>query len=165
MAHHKNLIYRYFNNFKTRFKFPFLNHVNHNLKKDSDLELLEMKLKDIVSKEISKKYKTKEKNWNKDIIDKIMQSKEKNENLINLLNMTFSEWIDIFTYKKASKYNGELNLLQSALEVINKKNNQNKEYLTKFIFYLYNYKRWFESKKGRSPSEKNDAGKNEEKLE
>jgi len=39
--------------------------------------------------------------------------------------MTFTEWIDIFTYKKESKYNKELNLLQLALEIINKKNNQN----------------------------------------
>lgn len=141
-------------------KYSYIN----NLKKDSDLELLQTKLKDIASKEISEKYKTKNKNWNKDIIDKIMNNKIKNENLINLLNMTFTEWIDIFTYKKESKYNKELNLLQSALEIINKKNNQNKKYLSKFIFYLYNYKRWFESKKGRSTSEKNESKKNEENL-
>ena len=78
--------------------------------------------------------------------------------------MTFTEWIDIFTYKKESKYNKELNLLQLALEIINKKNNQNKKYLSKFILYLYNYKRWFESKKGRSTSEKNESKKNEENL-
>ena len=44
-----------------------------NLKKDSDLELLNMKLKDIASKDISSKYKTKsqEKDWNKNIIFQI----------------------------------------------------------------------------------------------
>ena len=123
-----------------------------SLKKDSDLELLNMKLKDIVSKDISSKYKTKslEKNWNKKIIDEIIQNEKNNEKLMNLLNMTFNEWIDIFTYKIKNDYNKEYNLLQSALIKINKKNKNDKEYLSKLIFYLYNYKRWFESKKGRN---------------
>ena len=123
-----------------------------NLKKDSDLELLNMKLKDIASKDISSKYKTKsqEKDWNKNIINEIIQNEDNNEKLMNLLNMTFNEWIDIFTYKIENEYNKEYNLLQSALDKINKKNNNDKEYLSKLIFYLYNYKRWFESKKGRN---------------
>ena len=55
----------------------------------------------------------------------------------------------LFTYKIENDYNKEYNLLQAALDKINQKNNNDKEYLLKFIFYLYNYKRWFESKKGR----------------
>ena len=111
-----------------------------------------MKLKDIVSKDISSKYKTKlqDKNYNKNIINEIIQNEENNEKLMNLLNMTFSDWIDIFTYKIENEYNKEYNLLQAALDKIKDKNNNDKEYLSKLIFYLYNYKRWFESKKGRS---------------
>ncbi len=121
------------------------------IKKDSDLELLNMKLKDLVSKDISSKYKSKlnEKDYNKNIINKIIQNEDSSEKLMNLLNMTFNEWIDIFTYKIENDYNKEYNLLQAALDKINQKNNNDKEYLLKFIFYLYNYKRWFESKKGR----------------
>ena len=122
------------------------------IKKDKDLELLNMKLKDLVSKDISSKYKSKlnEKDYNKNIINKIIQNEDSSEKLMNLLNMTFNEWIDIFTYKIENDYNKEYNLLQAALDKINQKNNNDKEYLLKFIFYLYNYKRWFESKKGRN---------------
>ena len=122
----------------------------NRLKKDSDIELLKMQLKDIASKDISSKYKSKDKDWNAKIIDKIMKNENGDEKLLNLLNMTFNEWIDIFTYKKENEYNKEINLLQTALFKLNKNNQNNKEYLSKFIFYLYNYKRWFESKKGRS---------------
>ena len=122
----------------------------YRLKKDSELELLKMKLKDITSKDISSKYKYKGKDWNAKIIEQIMKDEKADKKLWNLLNMTFNEWIDIFTYKKESEYNKEINLLQTALFKLNKNNQNNKEYLSKFIFYLYNYKRWFESKKGRS---------------
>ena len=122
----------------------------YRLKKDSELELLKMKLKDITSKDISSKYKYKGKDWNAKIIEQIMKDEKADKKLWNLLNMTFNEWIDIFTYKKESEYNKEINLLQTALFKLNKKNQNNKEYLSKFIFYLYNYKRWFESKKGRN---------------
>ena len=136
------------------------------IKKDSDLELLNMKLKDLVSKDISSKYKSKlnEKDYNKNIINKIIQNEDSSEKLMNLLNMTFNEWIDIFTYKIENDYNKEYNLLQSALDKINQKNNNDKEYLLKFIFYLYNYKRWFESKKGRNTNEINDDTKLNDKV-
>ena len=137
-----------------------------NLKKDSDLELLNMKLKDIASKDISSKYKTKleEKNWNKIVIYKILKNENNennNEKLINLLNITFNEWTDIFTYKIENEYNKNTNLLQSALVQIGQKNCGDKEYLTKLIFYLYNYKRWFESKKGRNVIKKKIEQKEE----
>ena len=136
------------------------------IKKDSDLELLNMKLKDLVSKDISSKYKSKlnEKDYNKNIINKIIQNEDSSEKLMNLLNMTFNEWIDIFTYKIENDYNKEYNLLQAALDKINQKNNNDKEYLLKFIFYLYNYKRLFESKKGRNTNEINDDTKLNDKV-
>ena len=136
------------------------------IKKDKDLELLNMKLKDLVSKDISSKYKSKlnEKDYNKNIINKIIQNEDSSEKLMNLLNMTFNEWIDIFTYKIENDYNKEYNLLQAALDKINQKNNNDKEYLLKFIFYLYNYKRWFESKKGRNTNEINDDTKLNDKV-
>ena len=141
-------------------EYSFIN----NLKKDSELELLNKKLKDIVSKDISPKYniETKTKDWNKKIIDIIVGCEESNEKLLSLLNITFNEWIDIFTYKKECEYNKEFNLLQQALDKINKKNDNNEEYLSKLIFYLYNYKRWFESKKGRNTNEKKGSSENKE---
>ena len=127
-----------------------------NLKKNSDLELLDMKLQDIASKDISSKYKSKleEKDWNKNIIEKIISNEKRDEKLMNLLNITFNDWIEIFTYKRENEYNKKTNLLQSALVEIKEKNNGDKEYLSKLIFYLYNYKRWFESKNGRNAIKK-----------
>jgi len=58
--------------------------------------------------------------------------------------------IDIFTYKTKSEYYKEINLLHMSFDKIYKKNNQDKEYFSKLIFYLYNFKRFFESKKGRN---------------
>ncbi len=91
-----------------------------------------------------------------------MEKEKSNEKLMNLLNMTFNEWIDIFTYKIENKFYKGFNLLQSALEKIYKKNDNNREYLSKLIFHLYNYKRWFEKKRGRNELEKDVA---EEKKE
>ena len=139
-------------------KYSYIN----NLKKDSDLVLLNTQLKDIISKDISLKYTLKDKNWNEIIINKIIQNEKNDEKLMKLLNMTFNEWIDIFTYKEESEYNKNVNLLQQALDKINEKNDFNKEYLSKWIFLLYNYKRWFESKKGRNTNEKSGTEQNKE---
>lgn len=126
-----------------------------------------MKLRDLVSLNISKKYKNYQKNWNELIIQNISESEANNDKLMNLLNITFNEWINIFTYKQKSEYNLDINLLQPALERIYEKNkynknkdNENKDnksdetknvsYFTRFIFYLYNYQRWFQKKRGRN---------------
>ena len=126
-----------------------------------------MKLRDLVSLNISKKYKNYQKNWNELIIQNISESEANNDKLMNLLNITFNEWINIFTYKQKSEYNLDINLLQPALERIYEKNkynknkdNENKDnksdetknvsYFNRFIFYLYNYQRWFQKKRGRN---------------
>lgn len=139
----------------------------NQLRKDFDLDLLGMKLRDLVSLNISKKYKNYQKNWNELIIQNISESEANNDKLMNLLNITFNEWINIFTYKQKSEYNLDINLLQPALERIYEKNkynknkdNENKDnksdetknvsYFNRFIFYLYNYQRWFQKKRGRN---------------
>ena len=61
-----------------------------DIKKESNLKLLDLQLKDLVSNKISPKYKTKVENWNKIIIDEIMEKEKSNEKLMNLLNMTFN---------------------------------------------------------------------------
>ena len=61
--------------------------------------------------------------------------------------MTFGEWIDIFTLKNKLNNNFEFYGLQNALSNIEETNSD--EYFSRFIFYLFNYKRWFYNKKGR----------------
>jgi len=61
--------------------------------------------------------------------------------------MSFNDWIDIFTYKKDWEYNINYNWFKFNLEKIDE---DDEEYFSRFIFYLYNYKRWFMNKKGRN---------------
>ena len=84
---------------------------------------------------------------NKKIIEKVIDDEKGNDKIIKLLNMSFSEWIDIFTMKKNLDDSFEFFGLQSALRNMGNKNDD--IYLSKFIFYLFNYKAWFKNKKGR----------------
>ena len=66
--------------------------------------------------------------------------------------MTFSEWIDVFTYKIENNYDLEFNGLQNVLNDLY--NNEDDEYFSRFIFYLFNYQNWFQNKKGRKSRRK-----------
>ena len=134
-------------------------------KKEQEYELLNMKLKDLFSKDISCKYK-KQSDYNKKVIENKL--KDANDTILFVFNMTLRDWLDIFTFKKTvkdiiNKYNNincqnidEKKIEQSLVGVskllnnINMKNmNNGEEYMAFFIFYLYNYERWFYLKKSR----------------
>ena len=88
----------------------------NRLKKEIELELLDKPLKDIASLETSKRYRAnKDKDLNKKIIEKVIDDEKGNDKIIKLLNMSFSEWIDIFTMKKNLDDSFEFFGLQSAL--------------------------------------------------
>ena len=123
-------------------------YINH-LKREVNLDYLGMPLKDLFSKDISGKY-------------------NKLKHNINKINISFGNWLDLFTYKKTIKelineydpYNFkkiddqkiEDNFIgiDALLNEIKKEN----PYFSLFIFYLYNYERWFFIKKGRNKKEK-----------
>ena len=141
------------------------------IEKEQNLKLLNMRLKDLFSKDISPKYKYKyPKDYNKKIIEKILQ--DTNEIILFSFNMTLRDQIDIFTQKKSVKdiinvYNNKNNDCQNLIEkieqnligldkIVDKLNKNNDEdYMALFIFCLYNYERWFHLKKYR----KNKKGK------
>lgn len=148
----------------------------NKLKREQDLKFLGMPLKNLFSKEISQKYASKRecKKYNKEVIDKIIKN-EKDDTILFSLNMTFRNWLDIFTLKKSVKEvlsenttfrdkkidceKIERNFV--GLDKLFKKNYITKlsnEHLTRFIYYLYNYERWFFNKKGRNrkPKKKNN---------
>ena len=130
-------------------KLDYAKYIN-KLKKDIDLELLKKPLKDIVSLDTSKRYpKINDIYWNKKIIEKIIEKEKDNKEINDLLNMSFNDWINIFTYKNDWEYNITFNKLQNYLLELTKNNDE--EYITKFILYLYNYKMWFENKKAKKP--------------
>ena len=145
--------------------YRFINQLNREI----DLKYLNMPLKDLFSLDISPKYRKLEPRANKINIEKILNENQ-DEVIQFVLNMTFRDWLDIFSYKKKVKellyeYNVfdhlddtcsriEKNLV-GVDELFNKiATNDNKYYFSNFTFYLYNYEIWFFTKKGRK-SKKN----------
>ena len=130
------------------------------IKKETDLELLKKTLKEIFSHDISPKYSTLSRYSNKTMIERIIKEQKDNANIMFAFNLTFGDWIDIFTYKKdlnsIKNYDEEkmkdlnnkfIKLDKLILEIYEKEYTNN--YLSYFISYAFNYKRWFFMKKGR----------------
>ena len=145
--------------------YRFINQLNREI----DLKYLNMPLKDLFSLDISPKYRKLDSNINKINIEKILN--ENSDEVIQFVfNMTFRDWLDIFSYKKKVKellfeyniddYSNDIcskieNNLIGVDELFNKiATNDNKYYFSNFTFYLYNYEIWFFNKKGRK-SKKN----------
>ena len=144
-----------------KINYQFINRLN----REQDLKFLDMKLKELFSKEISPKYITdkRQKDFNKQYINRILNA-QKDNTILFAFNITFREWLDLFTLKKnirqiLIKYDYsdkdiDCERIQKSLygvdNLLNKIMNANdKEYLTMFIFLLYNYERWFYKKIGR----------------
>ena len=126
--------------------------------REINVKNLNMKIKDLLSLEISSKYSlVKDKNENKKNIQELLKiAKEKNYITIeSVFNLTFRDWIDLFTMKKEGiKIDGLDSLLNKILENI-----EDEEYFVNFVFCLYNHERWFLFKKignYKKGKEKND---------
>ena len=142
--------------------YKYINQLN----KVIDLDYLGLPLKDLLSKEISPKFKKYQKDYNKKTIENI--EKKNNNEIINFVfNMTFREWLDLFTLKKKVTEFGNLSedkckeiekklpKLQTILDEIMEKNNEeNNNYYSHYIFYLFNYEIWFFNKRERKQKEK-----------
>ena len=142
-----------------------LRELDYNLirqmKRDTNLKLLNMTLKDIFSQEISSKIKTVKSNSNKLFIKKIMKEKKIKEIIKFSFDLQLREWINLFTMK--NKIENFKNLSKESYNEINKKlpkvdiilngilneNKNNKRYFSYFIFYLYNFENYFLSKQSR----------------
>ena len=132
-----------------------------NIKKEKELSLLNLPLKKIFSNKISPKYSTIKSDYNKNMIELILNDERDNVNIMFAFNLTLGEWIDIFTYKRKLESFEKLNevnikeledkfvKVEKLINEIYQKNN-NKNYLSYFISYTFNYKRWFIMKKGRN---------------
>ena len=108
-----------------------------------------MKLKDLVSYENSDIYKNnQEKDFNKKEMIKILEEEKDNGIIINLLNMTYGVWIDNFTLKTKPQNSHQFNGLQEVFENIAEKSDD--EYFSPIVFYFFNYKNYFQNKKGRN---------------
>lgn len=145
-----------------------LNSLNYKIVNESgkkfNLKLLDMHLKDLLSQEISGKCTTKSVDMNKKYIKQIIE--RNNDETINyILNITFRDWIDIFTLKRKSTFNnvkfeGIDLLLKKTLEDKDNKDKNGKvdvKYFCHFIFCLYNYDKYWECKRQRK---QNNISKN-----
>ena len=143
-----------------------LNYKNsiNQLKKDNDLCLLNKTIKEVLSQEITSKYKNIGKEWNIKLIDSILNKTtivEDYDLIKYVFNMEFRTWINIYTLKEDVN---NLNINETWKEKIRQKlpnitdlfkkiKNENKEndenYLSYFIWHIYNYENCFLSKIGR----------------
>ena len=143
---------------------------SNQLKKDIDLALLKMSIKNLLSKDITSKLKKLDKNFNKKFIQKIENEEEPIEDynsIMFVLNMTFGDWLSLITFKKSIneiiiEKGQEKNESKINIEKIGESINEIKAQLNKiiekydetdvslFIFYLYNYERYFFIKAGRN---------------
>ncbi len=148
-----SIIKTYKTNHQENYEFKNLSYENYvnNLKKDKEIILLNMPLKDLVSLDVSNKYASNA-SFNKEKMEKILEEEKDNTIINSILNMTFGEWIDVFTFKKEINYYLEFNELQDVL--IDLYNKEDEEYFSRFIFYLFNYKNWFQNKKPRKPKKR-----------
>ena len=140
-------------NIKREIKLQNLNYKEYinNLKKDINIKMLNKKLKEILSYKINARCKLGiYPDYNKKIISNISVKEANNEKINNFFEMTFAQWINIFTLKNNIEDNIEFKGLESILKKIINDFKDNDAYLTRFVLYLYNYQRYFECKKGRN---------------
>ena len=156
-----NLIY---NNKIYKIDYELINRLNREI----DLKYLNMSIKDLLSLNVSPKFKKIDKESNKNYIEKILNEKSLNEAIKFAFNMTFRDFIDIFSYKRKVKEllieykvnddsNDICNKIEKSLvgvdDLFNKiiKSDKNdKNYFSNFVFYLYNYEKWFFMKRDRN---------------
>ena len=152
-----------------KLNYKYINHVNRNF----DLQLLKMKIEDLLSMEISPKYKKLNSNFNQSLIEKIKNKEEyvkEYNTVIFVLKLKFEEWLSLFTFKKSmneiikekglevediniKKIQNSLNGTDQLLRGITKEKDF---FISNFIFLLYNYERWFFIKTGRSKKYKTE---------
>ena len=137
------------------------------IKRETELNLLKMPLKEIFSNNISPRYSTLPRDSNRRIIERIIKDEKNNEIIMFALNLTFGEWLDVFTYKKELKdiKNFEEKKMRNLIDKFDRidmllkeiyQSNYSNNYLSYFICLIYNYERWFYIKNGRNRLFKND---------
>ena len=150
--------------------YRFINQLN----KEIDLRYLNMPLKNLFSLlDVSPKYKYINPKSNKIYIKELLNG-QIDEAIKFAFNITFRDWIDIFSFKKEVKdllneYNVKddnnaicqkikesLVAVDHLLNNLAEKERNNKKYFSNFTFYLYNYELWFFKKKGRNSKSKSN---------
>ena len=140
----------------------------NEIKRKKELKYLRMKLKDLFSLNITKKINTHKPDYNKTVIDSII---DKNDTIKFALNLTYNDFIELFLRKKTIE--DITNDFNSESETINykeiKKNippfeefcyeilkKNDVEYTNFIIFFLFNFERALKLKQKRVKRKKNN---------
>lgn len=138
--------------------------INRNIKKDDSINMLDQKLKDILSNDVSPKYFSIDKKHNEELIQKILeQNKEKN--IINILELTYKEMLDIFRGTVNDELKEKIKDIETLdhfskiddfLETIKIKEQKNgeseefiKDYIEKITELCKEFESWFRNKRNR----------------
>ena len=129
-----------------------------NLNRKMNLNLFKMTLQQIFSLDISHRYSKFPLDHNKKLINEILEQKieiEDFDTIKFIFNITFNDWIDLFTYKKdlftlVKEYNAvnvNYTKIQNNFIGINHSLNKILEYgdhfYSLFLYYAFNFQRWF----------------------
>jgi len=142
------------------------------LDRKKNLDLFDMALKDLFSLDVSRKYSSKNKDFNKLLISDILEKKiefKDFDTIMFLFNITLNDWIELFTYKKdiltlINEHN-TLNINYNKIQenfigvnhLLNKISEKNDcKYYTLFLLYIFNFQRWFYIKRGRIHKKKGE---------
>ena len=162
-----NLLYLHFKERKLlKTDYSYVNKMNQK----ENLEYLDMSLRDILSFDISKKYKfifKNQKDYNKKIIEQV-EKLENTQTLTFALNLSLQDFMHIFCFiKKFEDFEKKENIDLAALKnsftycdsILKEIYDYSDDYFAFFIFFIYNYKRWFSIKKKRNIIKKEEDTK------
>ena len=129
-----------------------------NLKREKNLEFLDMTIGDLLSLEISPKFCSFPSDSNKKIIEAIKEGEKDNKIIMFILNLKFRDFLDVFTKKKELKdienfdedkflvIKSNFPKVETILKDIYEKEVANDDfckYFSSIIYHIYNYERWF----------------------
>ena len=128
-----------------------------DLKKEKNLEFLDMTIGDLLSLEISPKFCSFPSDSNKKIIEAIKEGEKDNKIIMFILNLKFRDFLDVFTKKKDLKnidnfdkdkflvIKNNFPKVETILKDIYKKKDEidDFKYFSSIIYHIYNYERWF----------------------
>lgn len=133
-----------------------------NLSIKNNLELLEKPLKDFFSLKVSKRYTSNKENSNENLIKEIFK-KSSDKTIQFLFKITLNDWINLYTYKEeistlAKKYEVEkvdcakiTKNFEGVEHLLKEFSEQtNAYYYSLFLLHIFNYQRWFCTRKKRN---------------
>ena len=147
---------------KVIFKKIDYKYINQ-MRQDLDIKLLNEPLKNLLLKDVSKKYSNISTDSNRIKLENLIKNEKNDEIIMFVLNLPFRDFIELYCSKKTiydiesssnidsgicQKIMNELPRIDSLLNKIFKKNDG--KFLSHFIFLLYNYEKSVLIKKGRN---------------